>query len=1210
MKVKARYFILICLCLALCLFLAACGTPDPECPPHDDADGDGICDNCKTDIDDDDDKDDDEDDEDLVPSLDGISFPDKEVTYNGQKHSLSITGELPEDVLVSYVGNGKTNAGEHEVVAKFYYKGEEIAGSEMTATLTITKGTYNLEGVELPSVEVTYDGKKHSTELVGDLPLGVRADYVITDANGNEVDEIRDAGVYNVYVIFRGDTANYHPVDPLCATVTVRLASISGITFRDAVIDYDGTAKSISVSGLPSGVTVNYSGNGQVAPGKYTVVASFDVGENFEPLADMSAVMTIKVDDPTAWPTAGLIYEKFSNNTVSGYRVTGVEGSPEVIIIPPTHNGEAVVAIKSDAFMGMESIKYAYLPDSISAIGNRVFDGCTELKYIRLGNAVSIGGKAFRNTALVEIALPDSLTWLGEGVLEGVMIEKITLPFLGSSKTDKSGSMGYLFGADGYAGNAFYVPSSLKYVALSNECRVIPEYAFRGLAGLQTLVLGHGIEKIGNSAFGGCTGLLDVFIPLSVEEIFADAKAENSPFYGCSSELMLVFESVSATSGYGRYFAHIGEDDTALVIYNKTYEDFVMNKDSYRIADVTDATLAGIFVGEELVSGFGPDVLLYEIDADLKTGYGIVSAIAMSSAARVEIIQASVSTNSIATVTVTSGDGKTTKVYKITFIMDDDFTASAEVVNKNGASGTVTFVVDDGYHPTATFMKSMMEKYSALAVTYAVKTSKFASLTTADSDGDGLNEYIMDNGKYTYTKDQATIDFWLDILSVGKSEIASHSHTHAFWGVNDNGGAQESVSTSGVPANRIYSTLPVGSASAEIYASQQIIKDIFGETSRGIAYVTPGIAPKGGGTVISTSAAVSILNMSVRLVNDTAINVVGNKITLNSNSEINLESVVAILMAGTQIQTTADTSESVLKAGTVVKVIGTNLSATLTNSSAISVDSKGAVSLGAESDAQLSGGASISLPAKTPITTSADTSSGTLAAGTAIVVNGAYAIIPAGSTIKGYNDYFKNVLYENAISDLTIIGARSTGSKLFVASDFAGTNGVANRLSQDAYMVKATDDPSTWTKKIDSAVSGGKWLSFCIHAITDTLDSSVENQGGHMILKENAEVMFSHAVSYGDKLWIATLTDATLYYHEWSTAKVTSDYSDGKITVSLTDEEDDDIYNMALTVKVYVPAIWDGASVGDKELEIKTDDAGAFVYVDIAPESSLEIIGK
>ena len=70
-----------------------------------------------------------------------VSFNDKTVEYDGEAHSIEIEGELPEWITVSYDGNGKTEAGEYTVTAKFSCDDTNYNDIEdMTAKLTISAG--------------------------------------------------------------------------------------------------------------------------------------------------------------------------------------------------------------------------------------------------------------------------------------------------------------------------------------------------------------------------------------------------------------------------------------------------------------------------------------------------------------------------------------------------------------------------------------------------------------------------------------------------------------------------------------------------------------------------------------------------------------------------------------------------------------------------------------------------------------------------------------------------------------------------------------------------------------------------------------------------------------------------------------------------------------------------------------------------------------
>ena len=69
--------------------------------------------------------------------LPGVSFQDQTFYYTGEAFFMEISGELPEGVGVSYVGNGQTEVGTYTVIAHF----EDVTGNyyvpDLEATMTI-----------------------------------------------------------------------------------------------------------------------------------------------------------------------------------------------------------------------------------------------------------------------------------------------------------------------------------------------------------------------------------------------------------------------------------------------------------------------------------------------------------------------------------------------------------------------------------------------------------------------------------------------------------------------------------------------------------------------------------------------------------------------------------------------------------------------------------------------------------------------------------------------------------------------------------------------------------------------------------------------------------------------------------------------------------------------------------------------------------------
>ena len=133
------------------------------------------------------------------------------------------------------------------------------------------------------SYTVTYDGNMHSLE-VENLPDGASVTY-------SAATQYVDAGVYEICATVSKEDFNDAT---LKATLTIQKAQVGEIVMSDKTLTWDGNEHSIYVENdLPQGVSVSYENNAQTEPGVYEVVAHFDVGNNFEPIADKTAKLTI-----------------------------------------------------------------------------------------------------------------------------------------------------------------------------------------------------------------------------------------------------------------------------------------------------------------------------------------------------------------------------------------------------------------------------------------------------------------------------------------------------------------------------------------------------------------------------------------------------------------------------------------------------------------------------------------------------------------------------------------------------------------------------------------------------------------------------------------------------------------------------------------------------------------------------------------------------
>ncbi|MBO4382417.1 MAG: leucine-rich repeat domain-containing protein [Bacteroidales bacterium] len=167
------------------------------------------------------------------------------------------------------------------------------------------------------------------------------------------------------------------------------------------------------------------------------------------------------------------IIETSSNTLMFGCRST---------IIPNT-----VTAIGNLAFSGCSSLTNISIPNSVTSIGNGAFSGCTSLLSVNISNSVtSIGQEAFWNcSTLTGITIPNSVTTIGDRAFK--------------SCTNMV---------------SFNIPTSV--TAINNG-------TFYGCLSLASIDIPNSVTVIGNSAFSSCRALTNISIPSSVFSIGENA---------------------------------------------------------------------------------------------------------------------------------------------------------------------------------------------------------------------------------------------------------------------------------------------------------------------------------------------------------------------------------------------------------------------------------------------------------------------------------------------------------------------------------------------------------------------------------------------------------------------------------------------------------------------------------------------------------------
>lgn len=132
------------------------------------------------------------------------------------------------------------------------------------------------------------------------------------------------------------------------------------------------------------------------------------------------------------------------------YSVVGYEGDEQHIVIPDNYGGTKVTVICDKVFAGHDEIRSVIIPDTVTDMGEFIFEGCFGLKQIKLPSELQyLWGYTFCRCGIEEIVLPDKL-------------------------------------------------------------RSVPPFAFKECRELKRVVCGKGMKKIYSWAFAGCEKLEEV----------------------------------------------------------------------------------------------------------------------------------------------------------------------------------------------------------------------------------------------------------------------------------------------------------------------------------------------------------------------------------------------------------------------------------------------------------------------------------------------------------------------------------------------------------------------------------------------------------------------------------------------------------------------------------------------------------------------------
>lgn len=195
-----------------------------------------------------------------------------------------------------------------------------------------------------------------------------------------------------------------------------------------------------------------------------------------------------------------------------------------------------IKSIGNEAFRSCTNLKEIVIPESVKYIGNYAFAGDTLIEELELSGAASIGENAFSGmTGLKDVTLSENITKIGTGAFRGcTALSKIFIDNMTCEIAQDDSTIPETVTIQCYAG------STAEKYAVSNNNPVILMIGYEkdGITDytggestnlLAGLMMGDGLQSIGDNAFEGAENLTEVTFPSSVEKIGSGA------FAGCEN---------------------------------------------------------------------------------------------------------------------------------------------------------------------------------------------------------------------------------------------------------------------------------------------------------------------------------------------------------------------------------------------------------------------------------------------------------------------------------------------------------------------------------------------------------------------------------------------------------------------------------------------------------------------------------------------------
>lgn len=263
-----------------------------------------------------------------------IKYEQTTFTYDGLPHNLVISNpEIMPDCYTYYCSEtDMVDANTYYVRVYFESTNQNYASFYLDQTVTINKLVVDMSDVVLEDMIYTYDGTPKEYVYNGELPFGISNIFY---TNNYQI----EAGQYDVTIDFSTLNDNIEDIPSKTAKLIINKAKLdmSGVSFNDLEVEYDGNNKSIYIDGYvdTSIINVTYLNNDHVEVGEYVVTVTFSHDlANYEQIESMSATLKILPKEMEL----EFLDQEFTYDETRHY--LEVSNIPEGVSVTYTNNGK------------------------------------------------------------------------------------------------------------------------------------------------------------------------------------------------------------------------------------------------------------------------------------------------------------------------------------------------------------------------------------------------------------------------------------------------------------------------------------------------------------------------------------------------------------------------------------------------------------------------------------------------------------------------------------------------------------------------------------------------------------------------------------------------------------------------------------------------------------------------------------------------------